>query len=120
MVTEVTSPWLVKVNGEVLDKDDLMHPVLKWSESIAIATKTHVGGIGGREADVGHDGDHHMLLHVELSGVETPGISKGGKPMSRKNLLQEFTRRKSATHDQLSVVAREELERARRTATGRR
>ena len=28
LVTEAASPWLVKVDGEVLDKDDLTHPML--------------------------------------------------------------------------------------------
>ena len=94
--------------------------MLKRSGEITITGRTHVGGIRGVEADVSHDGDHHMLLHVEPSGVKTPSISEGGKLVSRKDLLQEFTCWESATHDQLSVVVRRMLGPTERTVAGRR
>jgi len=75
-------------------------------------------GIWGRETDVSHDGDHHVFLHVELSGVKTPGMSEGGKLTSRKDLFQEFTGRESTAHDYPSVAVRSELEQAKRTAVG--
>ena len=61
-----------------------------------------------------------MLLHVELSGVKTPGVSEGGKLAGRKDLLQEFTCRKTAIHDQPSVTVCEGLERVGCTATAQR
>jgi hypothetical protein len=51
-----------------------------------------------------------MLFHVELSGVKTPGVSKGGKLASRKDFLQEFTHRETAIHDKPSVAACGRLE----------
>jgi hypothetical protein len=72
----------------------------------------------GIKTDVSHDGDHHMLLLVELPGVKAPGVSEGGKLVSRKDLLQEFTCRETTIHDQPSVFVREGLEWAGRTATG--
>lgn len=119
LVTKVTSPWLIEVDREVLNKDDLMHSVLKWSGGITI-TGTYVGSIGGSKPDIGHDGDHHMLLHIEFSGVKTPCTSECGKLMSRKDLLQEFTGRESATCNYPSVVDSGEFEREKRTAAGRR
>jgi hypothetical protein len=52
-----------------------------------------------------------MLLHVELPGVKTPGVSKGGKLASRKDLLQEFTCRETATQGTPSAAVRGGLER---------
>jgi len=120
LVTKVTSPRLIEVDREVLDKDDLTHPALGRSRGTTIARKTYVGGIGGGETNVSHDGNHHMLLHVERSGVETPGISEGSKSPSRKDLLKEPTNRESATYDFPLFVIRGELLRMKRTATGRR
>ena len=76
--------------------------------------RTHVGSVGGSETDICHDGNHHVFLHVEPSGVKTPGMSKGGKFGSRKDLLQEFTRRESTRRGRPSVGVRTELDRTRR------
>jgi len=120
LVTKVTSPRLIEVDGEVLDKDDLMYPWLGRSRGTTITRKTYVGGIGGGETNVSHDSNRHMLLHVERPGVKTPGISEGGKFPSRKDLLKEPTSRESATYNSPLFVIRGELLRMKRTATGRR
>jgi len=109
LIAKVASPWLIEVDGEVLYKDDLMYLVSKGSGGIAITGRTHVGGVGGGEADVSHNGDHHMLFRVEFSRVEAPGISEGGKLMSRKNLLHKFTCRESAVYNYPSAAIHWEL-----------
>jgi hypothetical protein len=91
-----------------------------FEETTIAGPSAHVVDIWGIETDVSHDGDHHVLFHVELAGVETPGISEGGKSASRKDLLQEFTCRETAISARPSVAAREGLKRAGRTATGQR
>ena len=112
LVTEVAGPLLIEVRGEMLHKGDLMHQVLKQSEEITIPGSAHRVGIwGGIETDVSHDDDHHVLLHVELSGVKTPGVSEGSKLTSRKDVLQEFACREAAIHNQPSTAARGGLER---------
>ena len=62
------------------------------------------------EANISHDGDHDMLLLVEFTRVDAPGISEGCKLMSRKNLLQKFTCRESAAHDHSSGMIHWKLE----------
>lgn len=81
---------------------------------------TYGGGIRGGKTDVGHDGDHHMFLHVEPSGIKAPGTSKSGKLASRKDILKEFTDRESAICDYPSVVIHGGLKWTKPTATGRR
>lgn len=83
-----------------------------------ITGRTHVGDIGGRETDVGHDGDHHMFLHVELSGIETPGVSEGIEFTRWEDLLQQFTGREGATYKYPLVIFRMGLKRTERTAAG--
>ena len=87
-------------------------------KEITIAGSAHVVDIWGIETGVSHDGDHHMLLHVELSGVKTPGVSESGRLASRKDLLQEFTCRETTIHNKPSATACDSSERAGRTATG--
>ena len=111
---------MIEVDGEVLHKDDLAHPASRWSKRITITGRTHIGGIWGSKTGVSHDGDYHMLLHVERSGVKTPGVSEGGKSTGRKDLFHEFTDWESAAWDCPSVTVRDELERAKLTAVGRR
>jgi hypothetical protein len=119
LVTEVAGPLLIE--EEVLLHDDLMHQVLDTvRRNYNRRERSRRVGIWGIEAGVSHDGDHHMLLHVELAGVKAPGVSEGGKLASRKDLFQEFTCRETAIHDKPSVAARGGLERAGRTATGQR
>ena len=69
MVAKAASPCLVEVEGEVLHPDD---------ES----------GVRGSESDVGHDGDNHVLLHVELSRVEIPRIAESGELLVGKDNLE--------------------------------
>lgn len=68
------------------------------------AGKTHVGDIRGRETDVSHDGDHHMLLHVEMSGVKAPGVPECIEFAGWEDLLQEFTGREGARYQYPLVV----------------
>ena len=42
-----------------------------------------------------HDGDHHVLLEIELSRVETPGVSEGGELLGREDRFKKFSSRKS-------------------------
>ena len=42
-----------------------------------------------------HDSDHHVLLEIELSRVETPGVSEGGELPGREDRFQKFSGRKS-------------------------
>ena len=60
LVPKAASPRLVEVEWEVLHPDD-------------------VSGVRGRKSDVGHDGDNHVLLHVEPARVEAPRIAKSGE-----------------------------------------
>jgi hypothetical protein len=87
LVTEVGSPLLIEVDGEVLHKEKLMHQVLERSEELTIAGSAHGVDIWSTETGQSHDANHHMLLHIELPRVKTPGASKGGKSASRKDLL---------------------------------
>ena len=74
-------------------------------EEITITGSAYVVDIWGIETSVSHDGDHHVLLHVELAGVKAASVAEGGKSVSRKDLLQEFTGRETAIHDKPSVAA---------------
>jgi hypothetical protein len=52
-----------------------------------------------------------MLLHAELAGIKTPGVSESSKVTGRKDLLQEFACRETAIHDKTSAAACRGLER---------
>ena len=69
MVAEAASPCLVEVDGEVLHPDN-------------------VSCERGSESDVGHDGDDHMLLHVELARVEVPCVAESGELLIGEDCLE--------------------------------
>ena len=60
LVAKAASPCLIEVDGEVLHPDD---------ES----------SVRGSEPDISHDGDNHVLLHVELARVEAPRVTESGE-----------------------------------------
>ena len=72
-----------------MDPDDLRiyGHTLDCTEGIT----TYIGNVWGIESDICHDGDHHVLLEVELARVETPRVAKGGKLLGGEDRLQEFS-----------------------------
>ena len=54
------------------------------------------------ESNICHNGDHHVLLEIELPGVKTPRITKGGELPSREDRFQEFSSREG---EQLGNIA---------------
>ena len=66
--------------------------------------ETYRCGIWGREPNPCHNSDHHVLLRVELPGVKTPCVAKGGELPRRENCFQEFTSRKG---EQLNDIGRD-------------
>ena len=71
LVDKATGPRLIEVDGEVLHPDD-------------------ISGVRGGEPDIGHDGDNHVLLHVELARVEIPRIAKSGELLFGEDNLEQF------------------------------
>ena len=69
LVAKVASPSLVEVDGEVLCPDNL-------------------SGVKSGESDVGHDGDDHVLLHVELARVEIPCAAESGVLLIGEDCLE--------------------------------
>lgn len=74
LVTEVNGPRLVKVLGQDLDPDDIV-------------------GVWGRLGDRGHNGNKHMLLSVEGTGIEAVADAKECKADIRESLLHELAER---------------------------
>ena len=52
-------------------------------------------GVRGNESDVGHDGDDHVFLHVELSRVEIPGVAESGELSVGEDNLEQLAGGKS-------------------------
>ena len=100
MVAEAASPCLVEVEGKVLHPDD-------------------VSGVRGSKPDIGHDGDNHVLLHVELARVEGPRVAESGEHLVGEGNLEQLAGRKSSEKEFVRRVThmkgRFEL-----TATGQR
>lgn len=71
---------------------------------MTIVGTTHVCDVGSGEANVSHDGNHHVLLYVELSWVEAPRVPEGTKFASWEDLLQEFTSWEGTAYHNLSAV----------------
>jgi len=46
-----------------------------------------------RQPDICHNGDNHVFLEIEPSGVEAPGVTKGCEPPGGKDRFQEFASR---------------------------
>ena len=47
----------------------------------------------GEWGGICHDSDHHVLLEIELPGVETPCVPEGGELPRREKRLQELASR---------------------------
>lgn len=76
MVAKVASPCLVEIEGEVLDPNDF-------------------SDVRSNESDVGHDGDDHVLFHVEPARVKIPPATENGEFLIGKDGLEEFSSRES-------------------------
>ena len=72
MVAKAPSPRLVEVDGKVL------HPY-------------NVSCVRCREPDTGHDGDNHVLLHVELARVEVPCVTESGELLVGEGGLKKLS-----------------------------
>ena len=57
--------------------------------------KTHIVGEREGESNICHNGDYHVLLEIEFSGVKTPHMTKGGELPCREDRFQEFSSRES-------------------------
>ena len=57
------------------------------------SSETYIAGVWGRESDVRHNSNYHVLLEIELPGVETPSVTEGGELRGREDRLQEFSSR---------------------------
>ena len=77
MVAKAPSPRLVEVDGKVL------HPY-------------NVSCVRCREPDTGHDGDNHVLLHVELARVEVPCVAESGELLVGEDGLKKLSGRESS------------------------
>ena len=71
MVAEAAGPRLVEVEGEVLHPDN-------------------VSGVGGSEPDIGHDGNNHVLFHVEFARIEGPGVAESGESLVGEGNLEQL------------------------------
>ena len=54
---------------------------------------TYVVGKWGGEPNICHDCDHHVLLEIELSGVETPCVTEVSELPGWEDRFQEFASR---------------------------
>ena len=66
--------------------------------------ETHIVGEREGESNICHNGDHHVLLEIEFSGVKTPHVTKGSELPGREDRFQEFAGRESK---KLSDVGRD-------------
>ena len=64
----------------------------------------YLASVRGEESDICHDSDHHVLLEIELPGVETPRVTEGGELPGREDRFQEFSSREC---EQLSDICRD-------------
>ena len=55
--------------------------------------QTYVVSVWEGESNIRHNSDHHVLLEIELPGVQTPRVTEGGELPSREDQFQEFTSR---------------------------
>ena len=63
--------------------------------------ETYIACVWGRESDICHDSDNHVLFKIELPGVETPCVAEGGELPGREDRFQEFSSREG---EQLSDI----------------